>query len=668
MVCFLFRCAGRPGLWAAAIGLIGCPVTAQTPNPQTSSTVPAKIVVKPADPPATSGPLVAPDPLQDGMVPMSGQVAWPTVEATTAGDTSEASADVRYTVEVDGLGPLGLQDSYRQQSSLWTKKGQPANLAQINRRVTEDRDLIDQLMRSVGFYGGATTVLITYPAKAGEAVKVALTVVAGPRYRFDAVTLDTPPGATAAAGEFAVKAGDPVDAARVQAEVAALPLKLSEAGYPFPKVGEPVITVDHASRTAQLVLSVDPGPRGVFGAVRFAEPTSRFSNDHLAMLARLRRGDRYNATDLEDLRRAMIQTGLFGSVAIKPVAEGGAAPGGAQYIDLVVSVEGAPLKTVSAAAGYSTGQGPRIEASWQNRNFFKPEGALTLRAVGAETEQLLSAEVRRRNFRKRDQTLILHAEGSYETVDPYKATSFDLSAAIERETNIIWQKKWTYSLGTELLFTRQTDRSAPGDPNRTFFIAALPGNLTYDGSDSLLDPASGFRLTGRFSPEVSVNGGTTLAYAKTQIEGSVYLPFGNIVLAARGHLGSIVGASRGRIAPSRRFYAGGGGSVRGFSYQGVGPKDATNTPLGGNSIVETSFEARFRFKAFGNDIGLVPFIDAGQVYTSTLPKFNSLKVGAGVGLRYYTSFGPIRVDVARAVTKAVGDPAFGVYVSIGQAF
>ena len=630
----------------------------------------AKTVTKPADPAPASGPVVAPDPLQDGMAPMPGQIAWPTVEATTSGDTAQAAGDVRYIVEIDGLGPLGLQDSYRQLSALWTKKGQPANLAQINRRVAEDRDLIDQLLRSTGYYGGSTNVLITSPTKASDPVKVALTVVAGPRYSFDAVTLELPAGADRATVEsnFGLNSGEPVDAARVQAAVTGLPLKLADAGYPFAKVGEPAITVDHASRTAQLVLSVEPGPRGVFGAVRFAEPTSRFSNQHLAMLARLRRGDRYNAADLEDLRRALIQTGLFGSVAIKPVAEGPAGADGSQYIDLVVSVEGAPLKTIATQVGYSTGQGPRVEASWQNRNFFKPEGGLTLRAVGAETEQLLSAEVRRRNFRKRDQTLIVHAEASYETVDPYKATSFDLSAAIERETNIIWQKKWTYSIGTELLLTRQTDRSAPGDPNRTFFIAALPANLTYDGSDSLLDPASGFRLTGRFSPEVSVNSGTTLTYAKTQIEGSAYLPFGNIVLAARGHIGSIVGASRGRIAPSRRFYAGGGGSVRGFSYQGVGPKDATNTPLGGNSLVETSFEARFRFKAFGNDIGLVPFVDAGQVYTSTIPRFTSLKVGAGIGLRYYTSFGPIRVDVARAVTRAVGDPAFGVYVSIGQAF
>ncbi len=667
-----FRQIRAAWVWLVPSACLFAAAAAGAQPPAPAGPVRAAKVADPApvSAPQAGGAPVAGDPLQDGMAPLPGNIAWPTVEATTGGDAETAAGDVRYAVEVDGLAVLGLQDQYRSLSSLWSKKGSAANLAQINRRVTEDRDLIDQLLRSVGYYGGDSTAVITAPVKASDPVKVAITVVPGPRYTFDAITITTADADKRPLIETALglKIGDPVDATRVTSSAAALALKLSDAGYPFPKVAEPAITIDHASRTAQLTLSADPGPRGVFGMVRFAEASSRFSNAHLALLARLHHGDAYNAADVEDLRRAIIQTGLFGAVAVKPVAAGPLNADGSQAVDLVVTTEGAPLKTVATTIGYSTGQGVRAEASWQHRNFFKPEGALTVRGIGAEREQLLGVEVRRQNFRRRDQTLIMKADVSGEEQDAYAAKSVTLGASLERQSNIIWQKKWTYSIGAELIATRQRDRSAPNDPANTYYIAAFPGSLSYDGSDSLLDPVSGFRLTGRLSPEFSQEGSTSLLYAKVQVEGSVYVPVGGFVLAARGHLGSIAGASRGSIAPSRRFYAGGGGSVRGFGYQAVGPLDATGAPLGGNSITEASFEARYRFKAFGNDIGLVPFIDVGQVYTSTLPRFDSLRIGAGLGLRYYTSFGPVRIDVATPVTRNKFDSAVAFYVSIGQAF
>jgi translocation and assembly module TamA len=122
------------------------------------------------------------------------------------------------------------------------------------------------------------------------------------------------------------------------------------------------------------------------------------------------------------------------------------------------------------------------------------------------------------------------------------------------------------------------------------------------------------------------------------------------------------------VAPSRRFYAGGGGSVRGFDFQGVGPQDIEGRPLGGNSLTELSLETRYRFQAFGNDLGVAAFVDAGQVYTDTVPSFDSLRIGAGVGVRYYTAFGPVRIDLATPVTRRAGDPRIAFYVSIGQAF
>jgi translocation and assembly module TamA len=200
---------------------------------------------------------------------------------------------------------------------------------------------------------------------------------------------------------------------------------------------------------------------------------------------------------------------------------------------------------------------------------------------------------------------------------------------------------------------------------RTFFIGALPTTLTYDGSDDLLDPTKGFRLGARFSPEVSLQG-QVFGYARVQIDASAYQSVTpKVVLAGRIRLGTIAGAPRDEIAPSRRFYAGGGASVRGYGYQDIGPRDPNNAPIGGRSLTEFSIEARV--KAFGN-FGVVPFLDGGNIYTSPLPKFTQFRFGTGIGLRYYSSFGPIRIDVGTPLNRQPGDARIAVYVSLGQAF
>ena len=629
----------------------------------------AQPVTRPIEAPAAP-PAPATDTLLDDLAPLpEGGVAWPAAVAVTPGDgTTPETGDVRYDVTVEGLADL---TRFKELSTLWQGRGSPANLAQINRRAVEDRDLIDQLLRSRGRYGGSVEVTITPPARAGAPTRVALTVEPGPLYSFASVALAVPPGANEqlVTQTLGISFGDPVDAAAVAAAQDGLKLRLADAGYPFPTIGAPDIAVDHATRTAVLTQSIDPGRRAVFGRVRFAEATRRapFDDKHLGMLARLSTGEAYNAADLEDLRRALIQTGLVGSATIRPEPVSVGA-NGTQVVDLVVTTEPAPLRTLAAQIGYSTGQGLRLEGSWQHRNLLPPEGAVTVRGVAAEREQLLGAELRRRNWRKRDQSLLLRSELSIAEQDAFFARTLTFSAAIQRETNIIWQKKWAYSLGVELVTSSERDRSLPGNAFNTFLIIAAPLNLTYDGSDNLLDPTRGFRLTGRASPEGSYQD-TAFTYVKLQIDGTAYIPIGKqVVVAGRAHAGTIAGASRGRIAPTRRFYAGGGGSVRGFSYQQVGPMDADGNPLGGNSLTEFSLETRVRFRAFGNDLGIVPFVDAGQVSTGTVPKFDALKVGVGLGLRYYTSFGPVRIDVATPLNGGSNDPKVAFYVSIGQAF
>jgi translocation and assembly module TamA len=307
-----------------------------------------------------------------------------------------------------------------------------------------------------------------------------------------------------------------------------------------------------------------------------------------------------------------------------------------------------------------------MEASWQHRDLIQPEGAVTFRGVLGTREQSLGSTLRMSNFQGRDKVLTAQAIAAHTNLNAYDARSLTLGASLERQTNIIWQKTWTWSLGAELLATDERDTiESTGQPRRrTFYVLAGPTSLAYDGSDDLLNPTRGHRLSARVSPEASLQGGTNF-YVKAQVDGSGYVPIGGrISLAGRFRFGIIEGAQRDNIAPSRRFYAGGGGSVRGFGYQDIGPKDVNGDPIGGRSLTEFSAEARIRFGSFG----IVPFLDAGNLYASSLPKFDGLRYGAGLGARYYSSFGPIRVDVGTPIGRRPGEPRIAVYVSLGQAF
>jgi translocation and assembly module TamA len=137
------------------------------------------------------------------------------------------------------------------------------------------------------------------------------------------------------------------------------------------------------------------------------------------------------------------------------------------------------------------------------------------------------------------------------------------------------------------------------------------------------------------------------------------------VLAARLALGTVQGAAVDEVPPDWRFYAGGGGSVRGFPFQSIGPETASDRPAGGDGLLEASLELRLRF---GETWGAVAFVDAGAVAEEGIPALDDLSVGAGLGLRYHTPIGPVRVDLATPLTASSGDSPVQLYIAIGQAF
>lgn len=608
-------------------------------------------------------------------------VDWPTLDTTEqapaaqAGQPGQAPAaepgtgDRKYVLQIDGLGSVGnsedLIKAFRMQSALEADRKDPANAAQIARRSRADADLLQQLLRGQGYYD-ADVEARTEPA--GDMLRVVLEAAPGEQYRFASVELpgleSAGPEATKLRDAFAVRAGDPVIAQDVIGGGLALQTALGELGFAGAKIGEQQVEVDHVTHLATLVLPVTPGPVATFGSIRVSGRPP-FSARHVWTMARFEPGERFERSKVDDLRRALIATSLVSAAEVRVVpADGG------RTVDLDVHLEPAPSHTIAGELGYGTGEGARLEASWTDRNFFNPEGALTLRGIAGTSEQLAAVQFRRSNFLQRDQLLNLQASASHQKFDAYEARTIQLAGNIERQSNFIWQKKWTWTYGGEVLGTIERGVFDPSGlkATRKFLIAAIPVSLGYDGSDSLLDPTRGFRLSGRVSPELSARNGH-FTYARVQFDASAYRPVSdNVVAAGRVRLGTILGAGLFNIAPSRRFYSGGGGSVRGYGYQRLGPQDMDGDPVGGRGLAEFALEARVRLKQFGGNFGVVPFFDGGSLTTEALPDFKDWRFAAGLGVRYYSSFGPIRIDVGVPLNRQKGDGPVAVTVSLGQAF
>ncbi len=616
----------------------------------------------PAEPtPATETPLDPESPMAE--MPDIG-VEWPDLPAEEAGEQASGvdSADEqgrRYTVTLAGV-PLTSETQIAQRfdalSALKAGDSKPANVAQIDRRARDDAALLAELLRADGYYDARIESDIE---AVGDRLAVTLTIEPGPLYTFGDIRVSGLDESGTLREAFNVNVQDSVDADDVTLAEATLKSKLANDGYPFAKVTAPDVLVDHDMRTASMEVRVETGGKRNFGQILARGEKQPFGAKHIGVIARFKPGEPYNQADIDDLKRALIATGLMSSVDVSPVETGDP-----QTADVAVTMTPAPLRTIAAEAGYGTGEGLRVSASWTHRNLLKPEGAVMVRGVIGTREQTVGASLRQSNWRRRDWVLNARVAASNIVQTAYAARTLEIAANLERQTNIIWQKDWTWSVGAELLASDERDIVARGGARQTYFIGALPATLAYDGSDDLLDPKRGFRLSARVSPEGSLQGGFN-GYLRTQIDSSAYLPLGRkIVLAGRTRLGSISGTALNNIAPSRRFYAGGGGSIRGFSFQDIGPRDAFGDPIGGRSLAEFSLEARVRFGAFG----VVPFVDIGNIYTGSLPRLDKMRVGAGLGGRYYSSFGPIRIDIGTPINRRTGEARVTVFVSLGQAF
>ena len=663
-----------------------------TPNPNATPTPP----FPPVPGPVEDVPLGDPE-LAQPLPPLETFDVQP-VQGAEAAPEGETAPAIRYTLTVQGLAEIELEDRFRDLSALEDARGEATNGAMIEARAREDEQLAVRLLASEGYYDAAATSVINPTPGADGRISVVITVTPGPRYNFGEITIAGARGEAAALARTSLplQPGEPIVATNVEAAEANVLLRLPQNGYPFAQLGREgeapgapredirEIWLDPETRLGDYSLMVDPGPKARFRGIRTTGANPAFDQDHIELLSRFDRDQLFDRRLMDDLREAMVTTRLFSTVSAEAVRTGETAPDGTEYVDILVRQEAGPPRSLDANIGYSTGEGLRIEGAWEHRRFFKPEGSVRAAAVLGTNEQSVLGRLRFNNWNLRDQALLFQLEAGRRDFAAFEGYTVRLFGLVSRESTPIWQKRWTYAYGAELLATNESQVGAPRiSLGEAYFIGGLIGQVGYDRSNSLLDPTEGFRLSARINPEASLRDGTQF-YLRSQFDGSYYYPVrDNITIAGRVRLGSIFGIERDALAPSRRFYAGGGGSVRGFGFQQLGPRitvanpdfdpaeddpeevpPTVSLPNGGRGLTEFAIEGRYRF---GN-YGVVGFIDAGSVTEKQYPTLDDLRFGIGVGARLYTNFGPLRIDIATPIGRREGESLVSLYVSIGQAF
>jgi len=581
-------------------------------------------------------------------------------------DTSAATSEpgIPYEVSIEGVEDEDLLSILKASSLLAALADKPpATAIGLRRRVEDDVDRLRTALQSEGYYASEIDFEIDTDS---QPAKIALQFTPGPRYRLASYEISylevAPPPETAlpSLDEIGVETDMPARAPAIVAAEKSLVRLLQQRGHPFAKVAERKTFVNHETTEMTVQLSVDAGPVATLGSLTF-KGQERAEESYLRRVAGWPQGEIYDQREIRTLQRRLSNTGLFSSVNAETAAE----PEADGSLPVTVALVERKHRSIGFAAFVSSDVGPGGEVFWEHRNLFGQNEKLRVSATGSLIEQSSELSFQKPAFLKREQTLLASLTGGFENNDAYERKSIDSLLALERPLLDNWRVSAGVSGGYEIT---DEDANNEGD-EREFTLFGLPLTASRDTTNDPLDPASGTKLQLSLTPTTGA-GDDSLFFVTATVGGSVYYAIDEaerFILAGRARVGSTVGEKTGTLPASRRFYAGGGGSIRGYEYQLVGPLDDDEDPLGGSSLVEMGAEVRVRVT---EDIGFVPFVDGGTVYDD--PWLNSgetLRWAAGLGLRYFTGFGPLRLDVAFPLNPRDSvDDAFQFYISFGQAF
>jgi translocation and assembly module TamA len=572
-------------------------------------------------------------------------------------------ADLNYRAEITGAEDSELADLLDKVSELKTLEDKPpVSEEALRRRADRDLGRLADAAHSLGYWDAG----FSYDIDTGtDPAKVTVTVTPGRLYHVGSVKVLGADGQPVAVpqdeSKLPLKPGDPARTAPVVAAETALLGALGNSGHPFAKAEARHVEIDTGTQMMEVTYTLDPGP-----VMRFGPPgikgLERLSPAYVEGRIRWRRDEIYDASKVEETRRALIETGLFSTVQITPTVD----PDNPRDVRMTIDATERLHRTVGAGLAYNTSQGFGARAFWENRNLFGYAENLRLSAEAGQQLDAFRANFRRPDFLAIDQDFLATAEAANDNPVAYRSRRAIATAGIERRFDHLVTGGVSFEV--EKANVVQLADINPRTGTQRYELVGVPAYAKLDTTDNLLNPTTGYRAQLNVTPAHTFSG-SHLTFSTNMLSGSTYWALGpeqRAILAGKLALGSLAGAPLSQLPSDQRIYAGGGGSVRPYGYLMAGPLAPNNVPIGGRSSLVLNLEARVKVT---ESIGIVPFVDAGSYYESPLPQLGrTLLYGVGLGLRYYTAFGPLRLDLATPLHKRHADSPIQVYISLGQAF
>lgn len=589
-------------------------------------------------------------------------------------ETAAVIDPVNYTLTLNpGTDEDDLKEAIENTARLKQDEGTPVSgdLGLVI-KARDDRDRILAALYEKARYGGVVTVTIdgqdldSLPPNpefnASGAIPVTISVAPGPVFTFGDIVFsgdaegrnpadyDLVPGARANS-TIILKAGEKI-VVDIKAE-----------GRPLARLTERNATADHASQTVDVVIAAEGGPVAPVGEVGVTG-TKTVDPAFVQRYSRINAGQPYSPEALTKASERLRQLGVFSSVTIREanaLASDGSLP-------MTIEVSEGKHRYFGAGAQYSNTDGLGLQGYWGHRNLFgqaeslRVEGAINRIGEAKDLGNLdYSSAILFTKPGAFGPTTTFNASVKASIVDPDAYKAFTITAAAGVSVELSDQD--TVSAGGEVMWSDVDDAFG----KNKYLTASIPIEYVRDTRDNKLNPTEGYRAMINAKPSYENYRGTFFSSFEGAITG--YQAFGaedRLVLAGKLAAGTIIGGNElSDIPATRRFFLGGGGTVRGYGYQEISPRNGDNELLGGRSYATASAEVRI---GVTETIGVVPFIDVGTVSTDEVPDFKDIRAGAGIGLRYATPFGPLRLDVAVPLKKYPGGTSFGVYAGIGQSF
>jgi len=589
-------------------------------------------------------------------------------------ETQDVQDPVRYTVSfsVEG-GNSELESFLKRRSLLINGENSPVDgdLGVVV-RARDDLQLLVGSLFEKAYYGGVVNIVIDgrpLDEIAGvpsfgriDPVPVKVNIQAGPQFTFSTIDLQDD-AAQFNPADLGLVTGTPAYSTAILSAARTITADLKSDGHPFAKITNREVIANHARNTVKVVISALAGPKANLGPIAI-QGSEAVDPDFIRTYSRLKAGETYSPEELNEAANRLRKLNTFQTVNIvtgDTLDENGQLP-------TTINVRDGKFRYFGFGAQVSSIDGLGLEGYWGHRNLFGHAEGLRLEAsvsrIG-EASDISDLDIAggvtytKPGFLSPSGTLKASLITTSENPDPYDALSVAATLGYTFE-----QSDYnTITLSTATTYSNIKDAFGTED----YLTLSAPLGFDRDTRDDALNPTKGVYLITTAEPAYDFLGNTF--YTSFDAIGSTYFTPGEsdrLTLAGRVGVGTIVGGDSLKSIPAtQRFYAGGGGSVRGYAYESISPRTADGQATGGRSYVQANLEARI---GITENIQIVPFMDAADVSDKNFPDFSNVKASAGLGVRYLTGFGPIRLDVALPLDRYPDGDRYGIYAGIGQSF